>query len=174
MILRGRAHTLGHHIDTDVIIPARYLVTTDPAELARYCFEDLDPTLRARIRSGDVLVAGENFGQGSSREHAPLAIKGLGVACIVANSFARIFYRNAFNVGLPLLECRAHAQVCDGDELVVDLATGHVSNLTQHEEYAGTPIPEFMQRLLKAEGIVGYVRTELAHRGQTAQSTPRR
>jgi 3-isopropylmalate dehydratase small subunit len=167
MNIRGRAHTVGHNIDTDVIIPARYLVTIDPLELAQHCFEDLDPTLRAKIRPGDVLVAGENFGQGSSREHAPLAIKGLGVACVVANSFARIFYRNAFNVGLPILECKAYGRVSDGDELVVDFATGQVANLTTQDEYAGTPVPEFMQRLLNAGGIVGYVRAELARTGQT-------
>lgn len=174
MTYRGRAHTVGHHIDTDVIIPARYLLTTDPEQLAKYCFEDLDPALRGKIRPGDILVAGENFGQGSSREHAPLAIKGLGVGCVVAISFARIFYRNSFNVGLPVLECAAHGRVTDGDELVVDLAAGRVSNQTTHDEYAGTPVPEFMQRLLTEGGIVGYVRAELArngsaHDGQTAR-----
>jgi len=156
---------VGHHIDTDVIIPARYLVTTDPAELAKYVFEDLDPSLRQRIGVGDVLVAGENFGQGSSREHAPIAIKGVGISCIVAVSFARIFYRNAFNVGLPVVECRdAHARALDGDELDVDLATGVIRNATRGEIYEGTPVPEFMQRLLAAGGIVGYVRAELAGR----------
>src|SRR5713101_7185624 len=115
MAIRGQAHILGHHIDTDVIIPARYLLTSDPAELARYVFEDLDPTLRQRVQPGDILVAGENFGQGSSREHAPLAIKGLGVSCMVARSFARIFYRNAFNVGLPIVECEdAHGHTSEG------------------------------------------------------------
>ncbi len=165
MAISGRAHKVGHHIDTDVIIPARYLVTTDPTELAKYCFEDLDPELRKRILPGDILIAGENFGQGSSREHAPIAIKGLGVACIVAISFARIFYRNAFNVGLPVLECQeVHGRVSDGDEIEVELATGHVYNRTKDERYAGTPVPEFMQRLLDAGGIVGYVRAEIARR----------
>lgn len=165
MALRGRAHVLGDHVDTDVIIPARYLVTTDPAELARSVFEDLDPSLRARIRPGDILVAGENFGQGSSREHAPLAIKGAGIACVVAASFARIFYRNAFNIGLPVVECRPIVgRVADGDELEVDLTTGTIRNLTRQETYAGTPVPEFMQRLLAAGGLVGYVRAELARR----------
>lgn len=163
MAIRGMTHKLGHHIDTDVIIPARYLVTTDPAELAKAVFEDLDPSLRGRITPGDVLVAGENFGQGSSREHAPIAIKGLGVSCIVAMSFARIFYRNAFNVGLPVVECRdAHGRVTDGDMLEVDLASGKIRNVTRNEGYDGTPVPEFMQRLLAAGGIVGYVRAELA------------
>lgn len=165
MTIRGKAHVLGHHIDTDVIIPARYLVTTDPTELAKYVFEDLDPSLRARITPGDVLVAGENFGQGSSREHAPIAIKEAGVTCIVAISFARIFYRNAFNVGLPVVECReAHGRVAPGHELEVDLASGKIRNDTRGEVYDGTPVPEFMQQLLAAGGIVGYVRAELARR----------
>jgi 3-isopropylmalate dehydratase small subunit len=163
MAIRGQAHILGHHIDTDVIIPARYLLTTDPAELARYVFEDLDPSLRQRVQPGDILVAGENFGQGSSREHAPLAIKGLGVACVVARSFARIFYRNAFNVGLPVVECpTAHDRAAEGDTVEVDLATGQVTNMTKGEAYDGTPVPEFMQRLLASGGLVGYVRAELA------------
>src|SRR5437879_11228418 len=123
MAIRGKAHTVGHHIDTDVIIPARYRGTTDPAELAKSVFEDLDPSLRQRIGAGDVLVAGENFGQGSSREHAPIAIKGVGISCVVAGSFARIFYRNAFNIGLPVVECRdAPARALDGDELAVERA----------------------------------------------------
>jgi len=201
MAIRGKAHTVGHHIDTDVIIPARYLVTTDPAELAKYVFEDLDPSLRQRIAPGDVLVAGENFGQGSSREHAPIAIKGVGISCIVAVSFARIFYRNAFNIGLPVVECQdvqarvsegdeldvdlatgyrnafniglpvvecqdVQARVSQGDELDVDLATGVIRNVTRGETYKGTPVPEFMLRLLTAGGIVGYVRAELARERQ--------
>ena len=167
MAIRGKAHTVGHHIDTDVIIPARYLVTTDPAELAKYVFEDLDPSLRQRIGPGDVLVAGENFGQGSSREHAPIAIKGVGISCVVAVSFARIFYRNAFNIGLPVVECQdAQARVSEGDELDVDLATGVIRNVTRGETYRGTPVPEFMLRLLTAGGIVGYVRAELARERQ--------
>ncbi len=162
MAIRGRAHKVGHHIDTDVIIPARYLVTIDPAELAKHCFEDLDPALHERIASGDIVVAGENFGQGSSREHAPIAIKGLGVACVVAISFARIFYRNAFNVGLPIVECPdAYAHIADGDQIEVELATGRVHNFATHEWYAGSPLPEFMQRLVEAGGIVGYVRAQV-------------
>lgn len=165
MGILGKAHKVGHHIDTDVIIPARYLVTTDPVELAKHCFEDLDPTLRQRIASGDIIVAGENFGQGSSREHAPIAIKGLGVACVVAISFARIFYRNAFNVGLPLLECAdAHARVSDGDEIEVDLSAGRVDNRTAGQSYSAMPVPEFMQQLLAAGGIVGYVRAQVQQR----------
>lgn len=168
MRIQGRVHVLGDHIDTDVIIPARYLVTGDPAELARHCFEDLDPTLRERIGPGDVLVAGENFAQGSSREHAPLALQGLGVAAVVATSFARIFYRNAFNVGLPLLESPdAHDRVRDGDEVLVDLGAGAIRNLTRDEVYTATAVPPFMLALLESGGIVGYVRRQLA--GRTAQ-----
>lgn len=169
MRIQGRVHTLGDHIDTDVIIPARYLVTNDPGELARHCFEDLDPTLRERIRPGDILVAGENFGQGSSREHAPIAIKALGVAGMVAKSFARIFYRNAFNVGLPLLESEeARDRVADGDEIALDLQEGLILNLGRGETYGATPVPEFMQRLLQGGGIVGYVRTQLTGRAPDA------
>src|SRR2546427_13268160 len=167
MAIRGHARKVGHHIDTDVIIPARYLVTTDPAELAKYVFEDLDPSLRQRIGVGDVLVAGENFGQVSSREHAPIAIKGVGISCIVAVSFARIFYRNAFNIGLPVVECQdAQARVSEGDGLDVDLATGENRNLTRGETYRGAPGPELLLRLLTARGLVGYVRAELARERQ--------
>lgn len=167
MTIRGRAHKLGHHIDTDVIIPARYLVTIDPAELAKHCFEDLDPTLRARITPGDIVVAGENFGQGSSREHAPIAIKGLGVSCVVAISFARIFYRNAFNVGLPLVECAdVYPGIEDGHEIEVELSTGRVDNHSTDQSYVSTPVPEFMQRLLNVGGIVGYVQAQRAQRNR--------
>jgi len=163
MTIRGRVHVVGHHVDTDVIIPARYLVTADAVELAKHAFEDLDPTLRQRIAPGDIIVAGENFGQGSSREHAPIAIKGLGVAAVVAISFARIFYRNAFNIGLPVLECAdAHAEVLEGDVIEVDFTTGRVRNETRDEIYRGQPIPVFMQRLVDAGGLVGYVRAQLA------------
>jgi len=159
MIRQGRAHLVGHHIDTDAIIPARYLVTADPVELAQHVFEDLDPSLRQRIGAGDILVAGENFGQGSSREHAPLALRGLGLAAVVAASFARIFYRNAFNIGLPLLQCaEAAGGVRDGDMVEVDFGTGTVRNLTRGSLYRGQPIPEFMQRLVDAGGVVGYIR----------------
>jgi len=163
MTTRGRAHTVGHHIDTDVIIPARYLLTSDPGALAAHAFEDLDPALARRIAPGDVIVAGENFGQGSSREHAPLALVGLGVGAVVAVSFARIFYRNAFNIGLLVVECpAAHARVREGDELEVDAVQGMVRNLTQDETYRAQPIPVFMRQLVSAGGLVGYVRARLA------------
>jgi 3-isopropylmalate/(R)-2-methylmalate dehydratase small subunit len=166
MIFRGTAWKLGDHIDTDVIIPARYLVTSDPAALAPHCFEDLDPTLASKISPGDIIVAGENFGQGSSREHAPIAIKGLGIACIVARSYARIFFRNAFNIGLPLLECSdLHAVTESGDRLVVDNVSGGIRNETRGTEYTAVPLPEFMRRLVDAGGIIPYVRQKIHGEG---------
>lgn len=165
VIIRGRAWKVGDHVDTDVIIPARYLVTIDPAELAAHCFEDLDPTLAARIRPGDILVAGENFGQGSSREHAPMAIKAVGIACIVARSYARIFYRNAFNIGLPLLECQdLHGVTESEDRLVVDRETGQITNETRGTHHLAAPLPEFMRRLVDAGGIIPYARQKVADR----------
>ncbi|MCS7235824.1 MAG: 3-isopropylmalate dehydratase small subunit [Armatimonadota bacterium] len=162
MPIRGRAHKVGDHIDTDLIIAGRYLVTTDPAKLGEHLFEDLDPGLRQRIRPGDIVVAGENFGQGSSREHAPLALVGAGVSAVVAASYARIFYRNAFNNGLLLLECPEASQaVQNGDELEVDPETGQIRNLTRGEAYQAKPIPPFMQELTRAGGIIPYVRRKL-------------
>ncbi len=171
MIFRGTAWKLGDHVDTDVIIPARYLVTADPAALAPHCFEDLDPTLASKIQPGNILVAGENFGQGSSREHAPIAIKGLGVACIVARSYARIFYRNAFNIGLPLLECDdLHAVTESGDHLAVDNEIGRITNETRGSSHTAAPLPEFMRRLVAAGGIIPYVRQKLHGAGGPAPS----
>jgi 3-isopropylmalate dehydratase small subunit len=165
VIFRGTAWKVGHHIDTDVIIPARYLVTVDPKVLAPRCFEDLDPALASRIQPGDILVAGENFGQGSSREHAPIAIKGLGIACVIAKSYARIFYRNAFNIGLPLLECQdLHDVTESGDRLVVDNDTGRIVNETRASSHVAAPLPVFMQRLVAAGGIIEYTRQKVAAR----------
>jgi 3-isopropylmalate/(R)-2-methylmalate dehydratase small subunit len=162
MTIRGRAHKVGDHIDTDLVIAGRYLVTTDPAKLAEHLFEDLDPDLRKRIRPGDVVVAGENFGQGSSREHAPLALVGAGVQAVVAASFARIFYRNAFNNGLLLLECpEASRGIQDGDEVEVDPETGKIHNLTRGERYQAKPLPPFMRELIQVGGIIPYVRRRL-------------
>jgi 3-isopropylmalate/(R)-2-methylmalate dehydratase small subunit len=164
----GAAWKVGDHIDTDVIIPARYLVTIDPKQLAPHCFEDLDPTLAQKIKPGDILVAGENFGQGSSREHAPIAIRGLGIACIVARSYARIFYRNAFNIGLPLLECpELHAATETGDTLSVDNATGRIQNVTRGSSYTAAALPEFMRRLVDAGGIIEYTRQKVARAGRS-------
>ncbi len=163
MIFRGAAWKVGDHIDTDVIIPARYLVTADPKVLAVHCFEDLDPTLAAKIKPGDVVVAGENFGQGSSREHAPIALKGIGLSCIIARSYARIFYRNAFNIGLPLLECPdLHAVTESGDRLTVDNETGRILNETRGTSHTAAPLPEFMRHLVASGGIIEYVRQKIA------------
>lgn len=162
MAVRGKAHKVGDHIDTDLIIAGRYLVTTDPQALGQHLFEDLDPGLRQRMQPGDVLVAGENFGQGSSREHAPLALVGAGIQVVVAASYARIFYRNAFNNGLLLLECpEASRQVQDGDELEIDPQSGQIRNLTRGEVYQARPIPPFMQELTRVGGIIPYVRRKL-------------
>ena len=163
MTFRGAAWKVGDHIDTDVIIPARYLLTMDPKVLAAHCFEDLDPTLAAKIKPGDVLVAGENFGQGSSREHAPIALKGVGLSCIIAKSYARIFYRNAFNIGLPLLECPDLPAVTEsGDRLTVDNETGRIVNETRGTSHTAAPLPDFMRHLVAAGGIIEYVRQKIA------------
>ncbi|MGH9267233.1 MAG: 3-isopropylmalate dehydratase small subunit, partial [Acidimicrobiales bacterium] len=149
-------------MDTDVIIPARYLTTTDPTELARHCMEDLDPTFAGRVQPGDLIVAEQNFGSGSSREHAPISIRAAGISCVVASSFARIFFRNAINVGLPIVECPEIAAATeDGDELEVDLAEGTVTNLTREMTGAARPFPGFMQELLRAGGLVPYLRAKL-------------
>ncbi|MGE5552595.1 MAG: 3-isopropylmalate dehydratase small subunit [Betaproteobacteria bacterium] len=164
-MLTGRVHRFGDDIDTDLIIPARYLNTSDPAELARHAMEDADPSFAGRVRPGDFVVAGKNFGCGSSREHAPLALKAAGVAGVIASSFARIFYRNAFNIGLPIFEApEAAAALRDGEEVAVDPAAGRIVRLSTGEEFAATPFPEFMQNLVAAGGLVPYVRQRLAER----------
>ena len=153
----------GDNIDTDQIIPARYLVTTDPKELGQHCMEDADPEFAKKVRPGDVMVGLKNFGCGSSREHAPIAIKGLGVSCIIAKSYARIFFRNAFNIGLPLLECQDLHQITeDGDTVAVDQATGRITNERRGSTHQAAPIPEFMRRLVEAGGIIEYVRQKVA------------
>jgi 3-isopropylmalate/(R)-2-methylmalate dehydratase small subunit len=159
MVYQGRAWKFGANVDTDAIIAARYLNTTDPAELASHLMEDVDPQFLAKIKPGDILVAAENFGCGSSREHAPVAIKAAGISCVVAKSFARIFYRNAFNMGLPIFECaEAVSTVQNGDELVVDSAGGTVRNLRTGETFQAQAIPPFMQQLIDAGGLMNYVR----------------
>ena len=162
MKIKGHAWKFGNDIDTDAIIPARYLNTTDPDILAGHCMEDADPSFAGKVQPGDIIVAGKNFGCGSSREHAPIAIKGAGVGCVIAHSFARIFYRNAFNMGLPILECPdAAASIVTGDELEVDLDGGIIVNRSQQEEYQAHPVPPFMQKLLKAGGLMAYVREQI-------------
>ena len=160
--LRGTVHRFGANVDTDVIIPARYLNTTDPAELGKHCMEDLDPTFPLRVRGGDIIVADDNFGSGSSREHAPVAIKACGVACVVASTFARIFFRNSINVGLPIVECPEIVAVTkEGDTLEVDLVTGAVTNVTQGVTAQAVPFPEFMRSIIEAGGLVPYLRHKL-------------
>src|SRR5438477_2973531 len=151
MSIKGTAHTFGDHVDTDQIIPAKYLVTTDPKELGKHCMELADEDFPNKAKPGDILVAGVNFGCGSSREHAPLAIKGIGLAVVIAESFARIFFRNAINIGLPILECPEAAKAAQqGDQLEVDLDKGVIKNLTQNKTYQAQPFPAFMQEIINA------------------------
>lgn len=162
MRFKGRAWLFGDNIDTDAIIPARYLNTSDASELAKHCMEDADPNFVRRMNAGDIIVAGKNFGCGSSREHAPLAIKSAGISCVVAESFARIFYRNAFNMGLPILECAAmNGKIKDGDEITVDLAQGIIENHSTGEVFRAEPIPPFMQELIESGGLIPYVKKRL-------------
>ena len=159
MKARGRVFKYGDNIDTDVIIPARYLNTSDPKELAAHCMEDIDLEFTKKVKAGDIIVANKNFGCGSSREHAPLAIKESGISCVIASTFARIFYRNAINIGLPILECdEAVKEIEAGDELEVDFTTGVIKNVTRNQEYQGEPFPEFMQKIINANGLVNYIK----------------
>jgi 3-isopropylmalate/(R)-2-methylmalate dehydratase small subunit len=164
--LRGRVWKYGDDVDTDVIIPARYLVTSDPKELGPHCMEDLDPEFASRVKPGDFIVAGKNFGCGSSREHAPIAIKGAGVACVVAKTFARIFYRNALNTGLPIFECpEAVDEAETGHELEVDAEAGTITNLTTGKTYTVPPFPPFVQELIDAGGLMPYVARKMGLSG---------
>lgn len=161
----GKAWVYGDNVDTDVIIPARYLSTSDPAELAPHCMEDLDPGFIKGMAKGDLIVAGSNFGCGSSREHAPLAIKGAGVSCVIAVSFARIFFRNALNIGLPILECpEAAKSIKAGDRVEVDLALGKIRDLDTGEEFSAKPFPPFLRDLVARGGLVPAVRARLEER----------
>ena len=169
--LRGKVHRLGANVDTDVIIPARYLNTTDPAELAKHCLEDLDPTFPLRVQQGDIIVADENFGSGSSREHAPVAIRACGVACVVAATFARIFFRNSINVGLPIVECRAIVEITEeGDVVEVDLASGIVRNVTRDVTASAVPFPDFMRHIIEAGGLVPYLHEKLTSSNSDSNS----
>ncbi len=163
MHYKGRAHKVGAHIDTDAIIPARYLVSTDPMELGKHCMAGLDPDWVSHVSAGEILVAGINFGCGSSREHAPLAILGAGIPVVVAHSFARIFYRNGFNMGLVLLEVGAEVQGINQDDVLeIDLQQGLIMNISKHEQILVPPLPDFMQNILQQGGLVEYVRASLA------------
>jgi len=157
----GKAFKFGQDIDTDAIIPARHLNTSDPDELAKYCMEDADPDFVKKVKPGDFIVADKNFGCGSSREHAPIAIKAAGVSAVIAKSFARIFYRNSFNMGLPILEsAEAVDGISEGDELDVDTESGEITNKTTGNSYKALPIPPFMQELIEAGGLMEYVKTK--------------
>lgn len=159
MKAKGSVFKYGDNVDTDVIIPARYLNTSEPSELAKYCMEDIDPDFVNQVQVGDIMVADKNFGCGSSREHAPIAIKAAGVSCVIAKSFARIFFRNAINIGLPILECEEAVEgINKGDTVEVDFTTGVITNVTTGMNYKAQPFPEFMQKLIEANGLVEYVR----------------
>ena len=159
MSVKGRVFKYGDNVDTDVIIPARYLNTSDPKELAAHCMEDIDTEFVKKVQDGDIIVANKNFGCGSSREHAPLAIKTAGVSCVIASTFARIFYRNAINIGLPILECDEAVKNIDaGDELEVDFKSGLIKNLTKNQQYQGEGFPEFMQKIIDNDGLIGYIK----------------
>ncbi|MCS7232576.1 MAG: 3-isopropylmalate dehydratase small subunit [Synergistetes bacterium] len=161
-MLRGKAWKFGDDIDTDVIIPATYLNTTDPGELGKHCFEPIFPNFKEKVNKGDIIVAGKNFGCGSSRQHAPIAIKACGISCVIASSFARIFFRNAINIGLPILECEeASKNIENGDELEVNLEKGIIKDLTKGMEFKAEPIPESILEILSSGGLVEYVRKKL-------------
>ncbi len=161
-ILKGRVHRYGDNVNTDEIIPARYLNTTDVAELASHCMEDIDLDFVKNVKAGDIIVGGENFGCGSSREHAPMAIKGAGISAVIAKSFARIFFRNAINIGLPVLVAPEAAEEAQrGDELAVDLTTGAIKNVTRGKQYQAAPFPPFLQELIAAGGLIPHVQQRL-------------
>lgn len=155
---KGNVFKYGDNVDTDVIIPARYLNSSEPSELAAHCMEDIDRGFIHQVKKGDIIVAEKNFGCGSSREHAPIAIKAAGVSCVIAETFARIFYRNAINIGLPIVECaQAAKEIENGDQVEVDFDSGVIKDLTKGTEYQGQAFPEFMQKIIAAEGLVNYI-----------------
>jgi 3-isopropylmalate/(R)-2-methylmalate dehydratase small subunit len=159
IILKGNVHKYGSNVNTDEIIPARYLNTTDPAVLAKYCMEDIDKDFVKNVKPDDIIVAENNFGCGSSREHAPISIKAAGVSAVIANSFARIFFRNSINIGLPILESKeAVKSIKSGDEIEINLNKGTIYNITQNKTYQSQPFPEFMQKIVKSGGLLGYIK----------------
>ncbi len=162
MNAKGRVFKYGDNVDTDVIIPARYLAIQDKKELAEHCMEDIDTEFVKKVNAGDIMVAGKNFGCGSSREHAPLVIKESGISCVIAETFARIFYRNAINIGLPIIECKeASEDIKDGDSVSIDFDSGIITNETTGKTYKGQAFPEFMQKIIKSEGLVNYINDSL-------------
>ena len=161
-IYKGKSIVYGNNVDTDVIIPARFLNTSDPGELAKHCMADIDPTFADKVEPGDIMVAGTNFGCGSSREHAPISIKESGISCIIAETFARIFFRNAINIGLPIIELKhATGLIGNGDLLEVDLTKGVIKNITKDEAYEVSPHPDFMQEIIKNGGLINMVKKQL-------------
>ena len=161
MQAKGKVFKYGDNVDTDVIIPARYLAIADPKELAEHCMEDIDRDFVKKVQPGNIMVAGKNFGCGSSREHAPLVIKVSGISCVIAETFARIFYRNAINIGLPIIECKEAAENIEaGDEVEIDFDSGIITNKTKNETYKGQAFPEFMQKIIKAEGLMNYINSK--------------
>ncbi len=162
MLLKGKVWKFGDDIDTDAIIPARYLNTSDPKELARHVMEDADKDFPGKVQAGDIIVAGKNFGCGSSREHAPIAIKAAGMQAVVAKSFARIFYRNSFNIGLPIFESvEASEKIKEGDMVEIDADKGIIKNITTGEQYSANPIPAFMQELISAGGLIEWIKKKI-------------
>ena len=158
MNAKGKVFKYGDNVDTDVIIPARYLNSSDPAELATHCMEDIDKEFIHNVKKGDIMVANKNFGCGSSREHAPIAIKAAGISCVIAETFARIFYRNAINIGLPIIECPEAAKAIEaGDEVEIDFDSGIITDVTKGTSYKGQAFPPFMQKIIAAEGLVNYI-----------------
>ena len=158
MRANGTVFKYGDNVDTDVIIPARYLNSSDPAELAEHCMADIDPEFVKKVHKGDIIVADKNFGCGSSREHAPISIKASGISCVIAETFARIFYRNSINIGLPIIECpEAAHSIEDGDQVEVDFDSGVIRNVTKGTQYQGQAFPPFMQKIIAAEGLVNYI-----------------
>ena len=158
MKAEGRVFKFGSNVDTDVIIPARYLNVPDPSELAKHCMEDIDKEFVNKVSKGDIIVADKNFGCGSSREHAPIAIKAAGVSCVIAETFARIFYRNSINIGLPIIECPEAAKAINaGDDVEVDFDSGVITDKTTGQSFKGQAFPEFMQKIIKAEGLINYI-----------------
>ena len=155
---RGTVFKYGDNVDTDVIIPARYLNSSDPNELSTHCMEDIDKEFVSKVKKGDIIVAGKNFGCGSSREHAPIAIKASGVSCVIAETFARIFYRNSINIGMPIIECpEASKEIEQGDDVEIDFNTGIIKDITKGTTYQGQSFPEFMQKIIDAGGLVNYI-----------------
>ena len=161
MKAEGRVFKFGSNVDTDVIIPARYLNVPDAEELSKHCIEDIDKEFVHKVSKGDIIVADKNFGCGSSREHAPIAIKAAGVSCVIAETFARIFYRNAINIGLPIIECPEAAKgIEEGDQVEVDFDSGKIYNRTKNTEFQGQPFPEFMQKIISSGGLIKYINNE--------------